>query len=178
MCAYVGGDSILVNTKPGKYHLHDVHSFRQRLHDLLLLQTDDSTLFEHQSLPVSPYPASVNTTVAAHFVTETKPNEDGWTPCFNGTLFRKWVTGTVIGYKDFAGNEAKPGTYDSLPHMFFTQVPTPGSSGGPVIDLDTGAVIGLIRGSQLDNRLSGLRGWGTSAESIYEMFTLPGIHRS
>ncbi|KAG8839445.1 hypothetical protein FRC18_010925 [Serendipita sp. 400] len=62
--------------------------------------------------------------------------------------------------------------------MFFTQVPTPGSSGGPVIDLDTGAVIGLIRGSQLDNRLSGLRGWGTSAESIYEMFTLPGIHRS
>ena len=53
--------------------------------------------------------------------------------------------------------------------MFFSAVPTPGSSGGPIVDLETGSVIGVIKGSRLDNHISGLRGWATSSESIYEV---------
>jgi hypothetical protein len=44
-----------------------------------------------------------------------------------------------------------------------------GSSGGPVIDIESGAVVGLIRGSRLDNRIAGLRGWATTSESIFEV---------
>jgi hypothetical protein len=138
------------------------------------------------TLPVSPYPAPVGTEVAAHFITEHRPQEDGWVSCFNGLLYRKWVKGYVVSYRDFAGNEAKvspshlvskdpcsqannqPGTYDSLVNMFITQIPTPGSSGGPIIDTETGAVVGIIRGSRFNNRIEGLRGWATSAESIHE----------
>lgn len=44
-----------------------------------------------------------------------------------------------------------------------------GSSGGPIIDLESGAVVGVIRGSRLDNRIVGLSGWATTTESIYEV---------
>jgi hypothetical protein len=53
--------------------------------------------------------------------------------------------------------------------MFFSAIPTPGSSGGPIVDLESGSVVGVIRGSRLDNRVAGLRGWATSSESIYEV---------
>jgi len=55
--------------------------------------------------------------------------------------------------------------------MFFSAIPTPGSSGGPIVDLESGFVVGVIRGSRLDNRIAGLRGWATSSESIYEVST-------
>ena len=51
-------------------------------------------------------------------------------------------------------------------------IPTPGSSGGPIVDEESGAVVGLIRGSKLDNRHEGLRGWAIPAEAIYEVFIL------
>lgn len=54
--------------------------------------------------------------------------------------------------------------------MIVTPIPTPGSSGGPIIDLENGAVVGVVRGSRMDNRIAGLKGWATSAESIYEVF--------
>jgi hypothetical protein len=53
--------------------------------------------------------------------------------------------------------------------MIVTPIPTPGSSGGPIIDLENGAVVGVVRGSRMDNRIAGLKGWATSAESIYEV---------
>jgi S1-C subfamily serine protease len=53
--------------------------------------------------------------------------------------------------------------------MFITPIPTPGSSGGPIIDLEDGAVVGVVKGSRMDNRVAGLKGWATSAESIYEV---------
>ena len=51
-------------------------------------------------------------------------------------------------------------------------IPTAGSSGGPIVDEESGAVVGLIRGSKLDNRHEGLRGWAIPAEAIYEVFIL------
>jgi len=85
------------------------------------------------------------------------------------------VTGTVIGYRDFAGRETNPGTYDALSHLLFHPPPTAGSSGGPIIDEESGGVIGVMLGTRMDNAVEGLRGWGVPAETIFEMFSLPGL---
>lgn len=58
-----------------------------------------------RSLPISPYPVPAGTAIRAHFVSEAKPKEDGWQPWIGGT-WSKWVQGTVLGYRDFAGREA------------------------------------------------------------------------
>lgn len=62
------------------------------------------------------------------------------------------------------------------------------------MDEDTGAVVGMVLGSQMDgSRVDGMRGWGVPAEAIFEvgrirlnlifcaywtsiqMFSLPGL---
>lgn len=58
-----------------------------------------------RSLPISPYPAPAGTPIRAHFVSEKKPEDDGWLPWIGGT-WSKWVRGTVLGYRDFSGREA------------------------------------------------------------------------
>ena len=48
-------------------------------------------------------------------------------------------------------------------------MPTPGSSGAPIVDDETGAVVGVILGSRMDyGRVEGLTAWGVPAEAIYE----------
>lgn len=59
-----------------------------------------------RSLPVSPYPAQPGTAVRAHVVVHKEPEEGGWRPWVGGT-WSKWVRGTILGYRDFAGREAK-----------------------------------------------------------------------
>lgn len=75
--------------------------------------------------------------------------------------------------------------------MLTSILPTPGSSGGPLVCGQTGAVVGMISGRRMDNRVEGERGWGASAEGIFEvqkinlvaaldvdtlqMFSLPGF---
>ncbi|KAI0724367.1 hypothetical protein C8T65DRAFT_626243 [Cerioporus squamosus] len=158
---------------------HPVSSILSAMHrgDLLLLSSP-SVSSGLRSLPVNPYPVHPGTPIRAHYVTdkppETGPHRDGWTPWVGGT-WRKWIKGTVVGYRDYAGREAKPGTYDSLAHLHFDPPPTPGSSGGPIIDEESGSVIGVILGTQLVNQVEGVRGWGVPAEMIYEMFSLPGL---
>jgi hypothetical protein len=56
--------------------------------------------------------------------------------------------------------------------MLFEPLPTPGSSGGPIIDEETGAVVGVMLGTRMDNQVEGLRGWGVPAEMIYEVSLL------
>ncbi|KAI0336004.1 hypothetical protein GY45DRAFT_1239025 [Cubamyces sp. BRFM 1775] len=166
---------------------HPIASVLSAMHrgDLLLLSASLSPSRTGQgapanalpSLPVNPYPVQPGTPIRAHFVVDRPPtgrDSDGWTPWVGGT-WRKWVKGTVIGYRDFAGREAKPGTYDSLAHLHFDPPPTPGSSGGPIIDEESGAVVGVVLGTQLVNQLQGVRGWGVPAEMIFEMFSLPGL---
>jgi hypothetical protein len=88
-------------------------------HDLLLLtglpqKTSSQQAAQRNrsnSLPISPYPVPIGTAIAAHFIIDKesvqKTYDDGWIPCFNGMMYRKWVKGHVVGYRDFAGNEAK-----------------------------------------------------------------------
>ena len=52
--------------------------------------------------------------------------------------------------------------------MLFDILPTPGSSGAPLVD-EHGAVVGMALGTRMDNRVEGNRGWGVPAELIYEV---------
>jgi hypothetical protein len=75
--------------------------------DLLLLSCKfDTSKCELETLPVSPYPVQANTPVKAHFVALTEPQTEGWYPWIGGT-WSKWITGTVLGYRDYAGREAE-----------------------------------------------------------------------
>lgn len=148
---------------------------------------------ELTSLPVSPYPVHKDTKIRAHFMVDNQGlllslGQHIWSP-WMGTagVYRAWAECLVRGYRDFAGRQthvgtpdsiplallmwiAKPGTYDALSHMMFTPLPTPGSSGGPIVDEDSGAVVGMILGSQMDgSRVDGMRGWGVPGEVIFEV---------
>jgi len=80
-----------------------------------------------------------------------------------------------------------------LSQLSFTPLPTPGSSGGPIVDEESGAVVGVMLGTRMNSRVEGLRGWGVPTETIFEvnlslvllfeiyailnlkMFSLPGL---
>ncbi|KAJ6519581.1 hypothetical protein C8R45DRAFT_886226 [Mycena sanguinolenta] len=163
--------SFVVSRTGNSYSVHPVSRIVSAVprSDILILQTESPVL---PTLPVSPYPAQRDTAIRAHFVTHQPPQEPGWTPWLGGS-WSKWVRGTVLGYRDFAGRETQPGTYDSLSHMLFSPLPTPGSSGGPIVDEESGAVVGVMLGTRMDNRVEGVRGWGVPSETIFEMFSLP-----
>jgi len=146
-----------------------------------------------RSLPVSPYPVHKDTRVRAHFVSDSQGpllslGQHSWVPWMGSAgVYRTWAECMVRGYRDFTGRETQvgvlisiprvllmwitqPGTYDPLNHMMFTPLPTAGSSGGPIVDEDTGAVVGMVLGSQMDgSRVDGMRGWGVPAEVIFEV---------
>ncbi|KAJ3479185.1 hypothetical protein NLI96_g9238 [Meripilus lineatus] len=167
--------SFLISGTHDSPRFHPVSAIHSALHkaDLLLLSASTPGL-SLPTLPVSPYPVHPGAAIRAHFVTDKQPEEDGWRPWI-GHTWSKWVKGTVLGYRDFAGREAKPGTYDALSHLLFKPLPTPGSSGGPIVDEESGAVVGIMLGTRMDNRIEGVRGWGVPAETIFEMFSLPGL---
>ncbi|KAF8320568.1 uncharacterized protein EI90DRAFT_3080647 [Cantharellus anzutake] len=136
------------------------------------------------TLPVNPYPAPLETPTRCPLVSfeSPEPNEKGnrrndWLSWKDGVVNSRWVKGKILGYRDRAGREAQPGTYDHLSHMLFSTMPSPGSSGAPIIDEENGSVIGVITGHGMVNRIEGQRGFGTPAEAIYEMFSLPGLQQ-
>ena len=53
--------------------------------------------------------------------------------------------------------------------MLFQPLPTTGSSGGPIVDEGTGAVVGVMLGTRMDSSIEGMRGWGVPAETIFEV---------
>ena len=56
-----------------------------------------------------------------------------------------------------------------MDQLYFTPLPTPGSSGGPIVDEENGAVVGVMLGTRMDNRIEGVRGWGVPSEAIFEV---------
>ncbi|TFK31006.1 hypothetical protein BDQ12DRAFT_701669 [Crucibulum laeve] len=168
--------SFVITGSGDSLSLHPVSSVVSSLAkpDLLLLSCRLSKGAVN-TLPTSPYLVHSDTSIRVHFVMNDKPADPGWTPWI-GRTWRKWVSGKIDGYRDFAGNETKPGTYDNLSHLLFTPPSTPDSHGGPIIDEESGAVVGVVLGTRIDaNRITGAQGWGVPAETIYEMFSLPGL---
>lgn len=94
--------------------VYPVTSILSSLHrsDLILL-SPSPVRPPFRSLPISPYPAPTGTPIRAHFVSEIKPDDDGWRPWIGGT-WSKWVCGTVLGYRDFSGREATVSSYAQL----------------------------------------------------------------
>ncbi|KAJ3718265.1 hypothetical protein C8R42DRAFT_675522 [Lentinula raphanica] len=166
----VNSGSFVVYSDGSMYPVTDIVSSLPRS-DLMIISCPKPPV---ATLPVSPYPVHAGTPILGHFVSHECPEEPGWTP-WVGDTWSKWVQGTVLGYRDFAGRETQPGTYDALSHLLFSPLPTAGSSGGPIIDAETGAVIGVMLGTRMDNRVEGSRGWGVPSETIFEMFSLPGL---
>lgn len=102
--------SLIISGTPAAPAFHPVSAVLSTLHrsDLLVLSISPQ---EHarrlRTLPLSPYPVQVGTHIRAHFATEHPPTlSDGWVPWVGG-MWRKWMSGTVVGYRDFAGREAK-----------------------------------------------------------------------
>ena len=64
----------------------------------------------------------------------------------------------------------KVGTHDELASMDILPVPLPGCSGAPVVANDTGAVVGLVRGSRLGHSDRRRLGFATPTEALFELF--------
>lgn len=100
----------------------------------------------------------------------------------------RWARATLVGYRDPIGCQAETGTYDELAQLDFTlkwdspatplllrsaaaqssgMFPLPGSSGGPVVDVETGSVVGVIRG-QRSSKLGDSRGDAVPSEKVFE----------
>ncbi|GAA5926253.1 centromere-binding protein CNN1 [Sporobolomyces koalae] len=125
-----------------------------------------------RSLPVNPYPSPTSTIVSTHSYLNPLTR-----------LSRKlrklpeqaWAEGSIVEYKDSIGRTAETGSYDDLSTFWMSAIPTHGSSGGPVVEKETGSVIGVIRGSTFKYGERASYGFATPAERIFDMFALPGF---
>ncbi|KAI6133348.1 hypothetical protein EDD16DRAFT_1531331 [Pisolithus croceorrhizus] len=167
---YSRSGSWVISEVDGQFAMEPLRSVLSAVRhaDILLLSAGRLPL---RTLPVSPFPATVGSTVYAHFVSAERPESDHpWFPWVGGT-WRTWMPCTVTGYKDRRGRVAQTGTYDELTQMMFYPAPPPGSSGGPIVN-ECGTVVGVTLGSMRDYGQSSHQGWGVPAQDIYEMFTL------
>ncbi len=68
------------------------------------------------------------------------------------------------------------GVVESQTRKPLPNFPPPGSSGGPVVDVESGSVVGIVRGHKM-SALEGRRGDAVPAEKVFEFFALPGLGR-
>ncbi|GAA5935069.1 hypothetical protein JCM3775_004692 [Rhodotorula graminis] len=148
--------------------------------DVLLLRLSTSPINASSSaptpplrtLPINPYPPPPSSEVALH--TYINPLSR-----LRRKLAREperaWTRGRIAEYKDGMGRTAEVGTYDELAAMWLDCHPTEGSSGGPVVDCESGSVVGVTRGSTHAHGERGAYGFATPAERIFELFRLPGF---
>lgn len=151
---------------------------------------------EHKirTLPVSPYPAVVDTELSVSSFGGWIPTGKKSTSCkschfHHADIARnRWARATLVGYRDPIGRQAETGTYDELAQLDFIlkrespatpyslktiaaqssgMFPLPGSSGGPVVDVDTGSVVGIVRG-QRTSKLGDSRGDAVPSEKVFE----------
>ncbi|GAA6048802.1 hypothetical protein JCM3770_003629 [Rhodotorula araucariae] len=147
--------------------------------DLVLLRLAPSPLNSSsipslplRTLPISPYPPPTSSAIAMHGYVNPLAR---LRRKLQRLPEREWVRGRVSEYKDPIGRTAQVGTYDALAAMWIDCCPTPGSSGGPVVDSETGSVVGVTRGSTHQHGERQRYGFATPAERIFELFRLPGF---
>lgn len=154
-----------------------------------------------RTLPVSPYPAVRDTDLCVSSFSGWQPSGKGALGASlteDDVIRSRWGRATLVGYKDPIGRVAETGTYDDLFQMDFAlrvdapenpkklierdvhgmapEFPIPGSSGGPVVDANTGSIVGVVRGYRV-NQIHGSRGDAVPSEKVYECayFTLTSL---
>lgn len=81
----------------------------------------------------------------------------------------------------FSFDPCQPGTYDLLAHLHIhpppPPLPTTLSNGSPLIDIHSGAVVGVLAARRVDAGVLSTKevGWGVPSERIFEGFRLPGM---
>ncbi|WWC63034.1 uncharacterized protein I303_105633 [Kwoniella dejecticola CBS 10117] len=133
--------------------------------DLLICSIPRSPIL--RSLPISPFPVYRGQKVQVH--------EYGTGGEWIQGIKREWKEAEMMGYRNHAWREVQPGTTSALPYITFSSRPSNGSSGGPIVDAQSGAVVGVVSGSRTISAVKGERGYGASAENIFELFSLPGF---
>lgn len=135
--------------------------------DILLLNIPEANKL--QPLRVSPYPCPMGNPIQVYNLHDTT--------VASGTpkSIWSWQDSEITLYQDRSGREAATGTYDELNTLLFDTIPQPGSSGGPIIDRETKAVVGVTRGSEVSYAVRKERGFGTPAESLFNVFRLDGF---
>ncbi|WVF71776.1 hypothetical protein IAT40_006584 [Kwoniella sp. CBS 6097] len=116
-----------------------------------------------RSLPVSPFPVYKGQEILVHDFQAGQETSSAWKRT------------EMLGYRGYSWREVMPGTSSSLPYITFSARPTSGSSGGPIVDAQSGAVVGVVSGSRTLAAVQGERGYGSSAENIFQLFNLPGF---
>lgn len=197
-------------------HIYPIHALLSYLPsaDLVLFQLQEKALYvdedagqlcsvkEHKicTLPVSPYPAVVDTELSVSSFGGWISDEENCTlksmQHFNiaNVARNRWARATLVGYRDPIGRQAETGTYDELSQLDFVlnwkspatpaslqsavvqssgRFPLPGSSGGPVVDIDTGSVVGIVRG-QRSSKLGDNRGDAVPSEKVFECMCIVG----
>ncbi|BGP50220.1 hypothetical protein JCM10450v2_006136 [Rhodotorula kratochvilovae] len=147
--------------------------------DLLLLRLSPSPInpsaipiLPLRTLPISPYPPPTSSAIAMHGYVNPLAR---LRRKLQRLPEREWTRGRIAEYKDPIGRTAEVGTYDALAAMWVDCCPSPGSSGGPVVDCETGSVVGVTRGSTHQHGERQRYGFATPAERIFELFRLPGF---
>lgn len=56
-----------------------------------------------------------------------------------------------------------------MEHLHFDPPPTPGSSGSPIVDEESGSVVAVVLGTQLVSQIEGIKGRGVPAEMIFSV---------
>lgn len=194
-----------------------------------------------RTLPVSPYPASVNTELSVSSFWGWEDDSGAVLPAYtfderanqlsvgkplaapvgreaervklerDDAGRSRWGRARLVEYKDACGSQAMVGTYDELAQLDYKLLisspanppalqgdaavrlsspagagagagagtviaskrqplpnfPPPGSSGGPVVDVETGSVVGIVRGHKM-SPLEGRRGDAIPAEKVFE----------
>ncbi|GAA5897427.1 uncharacterized protein JCM6883_006695 [Sporobolomyces salmoneus] len=128
-----------------------------------------------RSLPINPYPSPISSVISTHAYINplTRLSRK-----LNQLPERSWQKGRIVEYKDSLGREAHPGTYDELSSFWTSSVPEEGSSGGPIVELESGSVVGVTRGSSHKYGERSEYGFATPSERILDMFALPGFKTS
>lgn len=141
--------------------------------DIVLFKISTATSLA--PLKISPYPCPAGNPILVYNLNNMSLSASSTDQLKEPKASWSWTDSEITLYQDRAGREAATGSYDELNTLLFNTVPQPGSSGGPIIDRETKAVVGITRGSEISYAVRKERGFGTPAESLFNVFKLDGF---